>query len=209
MQILETLKLKSRLLLVFVLITMGLIFLGLVGTINTKDMKKRIDNLYFGTLMPVTELHEILYMYNAVLSPTVYKTKYEQITTDEMEEKITMALKSINKKWQSYKNHYKSDDELPYVNFTTNEIEKTNRYFQRVLQAARQNKDLTKLSVKLLESKVEYINTVLKKLLDYELNVARYDRKGFLESYNTITKTVSIILVLIIFGVLFVTYYVF
>jgi diguanylate cyclase (GGDEF)-like protein len=46
-------------------------------------------------------------------------------------------------------------------------------------------------------------------LLDYELNVARYDRKGFLQSYSTITKTVSVILVLIIFGVLFVTYYVF
>jgi len=49
MKILEALQLKSKLFFVFVSITIGLILLGLLETISTQDMKKRIE--HFVTLL--------------------------------------------------------------------------------------------------------------------------------------------------------------
>ncbi len=209
MKYIEALKLKSKLLLLFVVITIGLLILGLMGMINTKEMKHRIDNLYFGTLMPVTELNEILYNYNASIAPAVYNIKYALISREVFEIDLKDSLTNIEKLWKSYTSHYKTSQELPYVNYVSQEIEKTNLYFYKVLGAAKQGIDLSKISVKLLESKVSHTNSVLKRLLNYEMDVARFNRQEFRKSYENTMQTIIGILVSIILSVLFVTYYVF
>ena len=54
MKFIEALKLRSKLLFLFVLITLGLISIGIVGYTNMNSMKKNIDAVYFGSLVPVT-----------------------------------------------------------------------------------------------------------------------------------------------------------
>nr|MDA3908088.1 MCP four helix bundle domain-containing protein [Sulfurimonas sp.] len=63
MQFIEALKLRSKLFFLFMLITMGLILIGIMGYLNINSMKKNLDSLYFGSLVPVTELNEILQIY--------------------------------------------------------------------------------------------------------------------------------------------------
>ena len=57
--------------------------------------------------------------------------------------------------------------------------------------------------------KTEHINNVIKKLLDYEMSVARFERRTFLQNYHAMMRNMGLILAIIIFAVLFVTYSVF
>ena len=80
MNFIETLKLRSKLLFIFIIITVGLVIVGVMGTINLKSMKKNLDSLYFGSLMPVTELSKIIQTYHGSLASTLYKAKNSQIS---------------------------------------------------------------------------------------------------------------------------------
>ena len=209
MKFIEALKLKSKLFLLFLLIAVGLVLLGLLGAINTKTMKSRIDNLYFGTFVPVSELNAILYGYNAELLPALYKAKNELLAPSELQETLFAALREINRNWNDYKKIYKTREEKAYVEYATKEIEKTNDYFYKILAASKIGYDMRKLSIELLDKKREHVNSIIKKLLDYETTSARLERKRFLESYNETMRNIGIILVGILFAVLFVTYKVF
>ena len=210
MKFIEALKLKSKLFLLFIAITLGLVVLGMMGRVNIQNMKTQIDGLYFGTLVPVTELNEILYQYNAILAPTIYKTKYQLLPQEELQENISVALRKIKTLWKSYKHHYKTQEELPYVNYTSLELDKTNQYFQQLLIALETKRNNAKnISLRTLENYLNHINQVIRKLLHYEMDVAKYNRKQFRQSYSVMIKNLMIILPLIILGVLFVTYYVF
>jgi len=209
MQFIEALKLRSKLLFLFLLITMGLISVGILGTIYVNAMKKNIDALYFGSLVPVTELNEILQKYHNGLADTVYKASRQEMSSSEIIFNLEDALRDIDKKWKSYMSHFKTEDEMEYVEYTNMEIKSTNRYFKQILYAAKNGKDLQKISINTLENRVEYIHTVLQKLINYEVNVANYERKKFLLTYNSMLLHIGIILSIIIVGVLLILLYVF
>ena len=209
MQFIEALKLRSKLLFLFLLITIGLISVGVMGTTYVNAMKKNIDSLYFGSLVPVTELNEILQKYHNGLADTVYKASRNEMSSSEIVFNLEDALRDIEKKWKSYMSHFKSEDEMEYVEYTNMEIQATNRYFKQILYAAKNGKDLQKISISTLEDKVEYIHRVLQKLINYEVNVANYERKKFLNTYKVMLLQIGIILSIIIVSVLAILFYVF
>jgi diguanylate cyclase (GGDEF)-like protein len=209
MQFIEALKLRSKLLFLFLLITIGLISVGIMGTTYVNAMKKNIDSLYFGSLVPVTELNEILKKYHNGLADTLYKASRKEISSSEIVFNLEDSLHEIDKKWKSYMSHFKTEDEMEYVEYTNMEIKATNRYFRQILYAAKNGKDLSKISINTLEDKVENIHGVLQKLINYEVNVANYERKKFLHTYKSMLLQIGTILSIIIVGVLAVLLYVF
>jgi diguanylate cyclase (GGDEF)-like protein len=209
MQFIEALKLRSKLLFLFVLITIGLISVGIMGTSYINAMKKNIDSLYFGSLVPVTELNDVLQSYHNDLAATLYKASRAEMSPSETIEKMQRALNLIEKRWGSYASHYKSPQEIEYVEYTNAEIEKTNRYFKRLLQAIKEGRDLRRVSIRTLEKRVDLIHQVLQKLIRYEVSIANYERKKFLKNYNSMLLKIGIILSIIIIGILAVLYYVF
>jgi len=209
MHFIEALKLRSKLFFLFLLITLGLVSVGIMGTTYVNAMKKNIDFLYFGSLVPVTELNEILQKYHNGLADTVYKASRNELSTSETISNLEDALIDIDKKWKSYMSHFKRDDEMEYVEYTNMEIKSINRYFTRILFAAKNGKDLRKISIATLEKKVSYIHRVLQKLINYEVSVANYERKKFLHTYKSILFQIGVILTIIIFGILAVLLYVF
>ncbi len=180
-----------------------------MGTTYVNAMKKNIDSLYFGSLVPVTELNEILQKYHNGLADTVYKASRNEMSSSEIVFNLEDALRDIEKKWKSYMSHFKSEDEMEYVEYTNMEIQATNRYFKQILYAAKNGKDLQKISISTLEDKVEYIHRVLQKLINYEVNVANYERKKFLNTYKVMLLQIGIILSIIIVSVLAILFYVF
>jgi diguanylate cyclase (GGDEF)-like protein len=209
MHFIEALKLRSKLLFLFLLITVGLISIGVMGTTYINAMKKNIDSLYFGSLVPVTELNEILQKYHNGLADTVYKASRNELSSSEIVSNIEDSLQDIDKKWKSYMSHFKRDDEIEYVDYTNLEIEATNRYFKEILAAVDDGKDLRELSINTLEKRVSSIHQVLQKLINYEIRVASYERINFLHTYNDMLLHVGIILFIIIFSVLWISFYVF
>jgi diguanylate cyclase (GGDEF)-like protein len=209
MQFIEALKLKGKLFFLFVLITVGLITIGIIGTIQINSMKKNLDSLYFGSLVPVTELNEIIQTYQNNLYITVHKISRDELSSREAILSLESGLNHINKKWHSYENHYKRDEEVQYIEYAALELQATNHYFQRVVEAIKQNKDFTKLNTTILDTKVTHIYTVVKKLIQYEVNIAKYERKKFLGSYDTIIIQLGVALAFIVLAVLLISYYVF
>jgi diguanylate cyclase (GGDEF)-like protein len=209
MQFIEALKLRSKLFFLFILITLGLISIGVMGTLHLNSMKKNIDQLYFGSLVPVTELNEMIQTYSNELTYTIYKASRLEISPSQCSLEIESYIKDINKKWHSYESHYKRDDEKGYVNYTSSEIKKINNYFLRIYKASQEGKDLSRINVNKLEKKVNYIHSVIQKLIKYEVDVAHYERKSFLYSYEKTKTEIGVILFVVTLAILLISLYVF
>lgn len=69
-----------------------------MGTTYVNAMKKNIDSLYFGSLVPVTELNEILQKYHNGLANTVYKASRYEMSSSEIIFNLEDSLQDIQKK---------------------------------------------------------------------------------------------------------------
>ena len=209
MQFIEALKLRSKLFFVFLLITFGLISVGIIGASHINSMKKNLDSLYFGSLVPVTELSSIMQTYNNGLADTLYKAKRDELSPSETLYQIKSSLKYIDKKWKSYQSHFKRYSEMDYVDYTDLEIKLTNEYFLRVYNAIKDGKDISRLSIQTLEKKISAIHQVIQKLINYEVDVAEYERKRFLTNYSYTITQLGIALSIIIIAILVISMYIF
>jgi len=209
MNFIEALKLKSKLLFIFIIITIGLVVIGIMGAINLNSMKKNLDSLYFGSLVPVIELSSILQTYHGNLANTIYKANNSEISQSEVEAQIKNAVSRIEKEWKSYEVHFKRDEELQYIEYTATEIKATNQYFTNILKSVEDGYDIKDLSISNFEKKISHIHKIVNKLITYEVKVAKYERKNFLKVYDSILLEVGSILIMVIFGVMIISYYVF
>jgi len=209
MHFIEALKLRSKLFFLLLLITFGLFSLSIMGASYVNAMKKNIDSLYFGSLIPVTELNEILQKYNSGLSETLYKASRGEISIPTTLFTLEDSLREIDKKWKSYISHYKSQDELEYIDYTDTQIKETNHYFLAIFNALKNGEDVKKLSIHTLEKRLENIQNVLQKLINYEVKSASFERKRFLASYQNMMVQLGIIIAAVIIGVVGVFIYVF
>ena len=208
-QFIEALKLKSKLFFLFILITIGLVTVGIMGAINVSSMKKNLDSLYFGSLIPVIELNEILQTYHSGLAGTLYKAKGLEISPSKTSADVEDSLEKIDNIWNTYESHFKREDELQYVEYVSAEIKDINNYFLKVLGATRDGKDVSTLSIVSLEKYISHIHTVLQKLINYEVNMAKYERRKFNQEYELAVSRLTIVLALIIIAVLLISYSVF
>ena len=209
MQFIEALKLKSKLLFLFVFITIGLFLVGIMGTINLSDMKKNIDSLYFGSLVPVTELSKILQTYHGPIANTIYKSKNSEMTPNIAQAQIKTALRTIEREWRNYKGHFKRDSELQYLSYTNKEIKNINIYINKILLALENGYQLKDIAIPNFENKISHIHQIIDKLIGYEVNVARYERKKFLDIYDSLLFNVGMILLIVILAVMIISFYVF
>ncbi|MDF1882698.1 diguanylate cyclase [Sulfurimonas sp. SAG-AH-194-C21] len=209
MQFIEALKLRNKLFFLFILITMGLISVGIIGSMHLNSMKKNIDKLYFGSLVPVTELNEIIQIYHNGLASSVYKASRLEISPSQSSFEIQYSIKEIRKKWKAYESHFKRDDELDYLGYVALEIKHANEYFLKIYKVAKEGKDLTRINLSLLEKKVSYIHNIIQKLIKYEVDVAHYERRKFIVSYETTKKQLGTVLFFITMAISLISMYVF
>jgi len=210
MQFIEALKLRSKLFILFLLITAGLFSIGVMGTSYINGMKKNIDSLYFGSLIPITELNEVLQTYHYGLGDTLYRLSQDEIPKSEAKNNINSAFRTINRKWKSYMSHFKREDELAYVEYVNVEILSINSYFKKVLEVI-ENDDtkVEKISITTLEKRLSVVHLALQKLIRYETKVANYERQTFLYKYDSILFQLGLILGVIILSILSISLYVF
>ncbi len=210
MKFIEAMKLRSKLFVLFVLITVGLFSVGIMGTSYINAMKKNIDSLYFGSLIPIIELNKVLQTYHYGLGNTVYQLTRDDIPLSEAKTNIENALRVVKRNWHSYMSHFKSEEELEYVNYANSEIISINNYFTKILEILDEDASKKeKLSVATLEKRLSAIHQVIQKLITYETKVANYERKAFLHTYEAIIYEIGLILGVIILSILSISLYVF
>lgn len=208
MNFVETLKLKNKLFSIFFILVAALFVIGMMGTLSINAMKKNLDSLYFGSFVPVIELNTILQTYHDNLVSTLYRAKEGQIAPDEAFSEIRHAIAIIDKEWKSYESHFKRDEEFAYVAYVTTEIKDANKFFLTILEALENGYDVKNLSTIQLEKRVTHVHQVIKKLINYEIDVAKYERKNFLSVYDSALLKLGVLLVMVILGVMIVSYYV-
>lgn len=209
MQFIEALKLRSKLLFLFLFVTLGLITIGIVGAFHIDATKKNLDSMYFGSFVPVTELNEILQLYHSQIAGTLYQAKSEQISPSQAVIQVDDALKKIEKTWALYEAHYKKQEEIPYIEYSTLEMQSINTYFKKLIKTYGQNADEALLVLQTIESNISHIHLVLQKLINYEGDMAQFERKKFLSDYNKTLLNLGIILALVILVVIGTMMYVF
>jgi hypothetical protein len=180
-----------------------------MGALNIEAMKKNIDSVYFGSLVPITELNEILQTYHNGLASSIYLSRKTQMSPSELSSKVQNSIFKINNLWDSYAQHFKRDDEVQYVEYTGHEIEGVNDYFRRLSIMAMNGSDMSKVSLNTLEHKITHVHNVIQKLISYEVKIAQYERRKFLDIYDVSRVQLGFILFSILLGVLLISYYVF
>jgi diguanylate cyclase (GGDEF)-like protein len=128
---------------------------------------------------------------------------------DELHSTIDNSLVNIDKIWKSYEGHFKRDEELKYVEYVSLEIKNTNSYFEKIIEHTQNEDDLKSISLSLLQKKVQHIHSTIKRLINYEIEIAQYERKSFLKYYESTIKQLGVVFLIVILGILVISYYVF
>jgi diguanylate cyclase (GGDEF)-like protein len=198
----ESLQLKTKLLYLLLSVALGLIIIGLVGYFNLLTMKKNVDTLYFGSLIPLTELNTINSAYGHELESSIYHWREGLIEDDDLANAITLGLEHTNRMWSSYLSHDKRPAELPYIQYTQTQIDTITRYFEEVRLLALDHTRRSAVSTTTLSNNVTSIHNTISGLISYEISAAAYERTLLITHHQNSLMQLAIMLGVILLGVM-------
>lgn len=194
----ESLNLKRKLLYLLLIVGFGLVVVGLIGYINIQNIKRNLDTLYFGSLVPLSELNAINSTYHNDLASPIYRWSNQLLSDEQTAEEISIGLEKINQLWTTYRSHYKRSEEMAYVEYTEGKINSLESYFIQV-RALISDPDRTHpLSLTTLDENIQLIHTTIEKLIQYEKEVARYEHALLLAEYENALMQLILFLVVIL-----------
>jgi len=190
---LNSFSLRYKLFILLATMLTGLLLLIAIININMNQMKERLDNIYFGNFIPVKTLQTMRMYYSEDIVIPLYKVRHGLLEVNEAKSLIVTARSEVLALWKQYKKIYKSDSELPYIEYTNELLKKTERYLEKVVKALDNDSTKNKISLATLSKKVEKIDTALEKIENFEIESARIGRKGILEIYEMTSIVLNLI----------------
>ena len=191
-------SLHKKLLFLLTTITIGLVFIITIGYLNINSMKKSLDQLYFGSLIPVIELNNIIHAYHNIDS-SISESKHNLISVDESQEQLISSQNIIIEKWRSYTSHYKGKNEISYIDFSNKEIKKSLYFISKIIEITNARNSANTISMKKVHNHIYQMQITLEKLISYEIDVAHFERQNLLAMYKDTLIKVLIVLLFIIF----------
>lgn len=198
----ETLKLKTKLLYLLISVALGLLVVGFVGYFNLLTMKRNVDTLYFGSMVPLTELTAINTAYHHELESNIYRWRAKVISDEEFARNITLGLANIDQMWASYLSHHKRPEEVPYVTYTDERIDTMKRYFEEIRSLSAQQTQASAVSLITLSDNVTSIHNTIAQLISYEISIAKYERSVTLNHHEDSLMQLAVMLGVILLGVM-------
>lgn len=196
----ESLKLKSKLLYLLLLVGFGLTVVGLIGYFNIQNIKRHMDTLYFGSLLPLNELSLITDTYQNDLAITVYRWNNHLISDDDAAQKISVGLEKIQQGWSSYLSHPKRPEEMPYVDYTESQMDLVGNYFTQLRSIILDPKLSHPISLATLNDNLQSIHETLHRLSIYESAAAQYEHSELMARYqNALLQLILFLVVILIF----------
>lgn len=202
MSFLHQLALRTKLLILTFFILSSLSIIAGVGFHNIETMKQQLDRLYFGALMPTTQLHTILHLYRDRIEIALLRDQDAPAAHS-----VPHALTEIKKNWHAYASSYKEPSELPFVAYTAKRIESSERAVLEVIE----NCD-TSCSQERIVAMLKALEPTQQALLDlirYENDVAQYERQKLLQRYDTSLFRFTIVMVGVMIVITFLSLIVF
>jgi len=97
----ESLKLKTKLLYLLISVGLGLLVVAFIGYVNLLTMKRNVDTLYFGSMIPLTELSAINTAYHHEFESNIYRWREELLSDEEIatiKEELLYAQNQLEKR---------------------------------------------------------------------------------------------------------------
>ena len=198
----ETLKLKTKLLYLLVSVALGLLVVGFVGYFNLLTMKRNVDTLYFGSMIPLTELSAINTAYHHELESNIYRWREKVISDEDFARDITLGLANIDQMWASYLSHHKQPEEIPYITYTDGRIDTMKHYFEEIRSLSSDHTKISTISLMTLTDNITSIHNTIAQLISYELAVAKYERSITLTHHENSLMQLAVMLGVILLGVM-------
>ena len=193
-------KFQSNLIFLLLFITFGFAIVLGVGYHNTNSMKINLDKLYFGSLIPVMELNDIIHAYQDDIESPLSEVRYNLIDSKEAEDRVLSAQNIIQEKWKSYNSHYKHESEKAYLHYADKEIQESLQVID-ALAGVLEQEGMERISMRKIHAHINHIQSIIEKLIAYEVDVAHYERQSMLDTYNKmgmligLTMLITVILV--------------
>jgi diguanylate cyclase (GGDEF)-like protein len=198
----EPLKLKTKLLYLLVSVALGLLVVGLVGYLNLRTMKQNVDTLYFGSMVPLTELSSINTAYHHELESSIYRWREKVLSDEDFVRDITLGLTNIDQLWASYRSHHTRPEEVPYITYADGRIDIMKRYFEDIRSLAAQHTKASSISIVTLSDNITSIHNTIAQLISYEIAVAKYERSVTLNHHQNSLMELAFLLSVILLGVM-------
>lgn len=180
----KALKLKTKLLYLLLLVGFGLVVIGLIGYINIQNIKRNMDTLYFGSLIPLNELNTITATYHNDLGSSVYRWSHQLLSDEQAGTNILQGLDRINHLWTAYLSHDKHPEEMAYINYTESQIRSIENYFTQVYSSISDPNRLHPVSLMTMDENIQSIQKTIAQLIAYEFDNAKYEHAMLLAQYE-------------------------
>lgn len=198
----ESLKLKTKLLYLLISVGLGLLVVGFIGYINLLTMKRNVDTLYFGSMIPLTELSAINTAYHHEFESNVHRWREKLLSDEEFSRDITFGISNIDQLWASYRSHQTRSDEVPYIAYADERIDVMKRYFENIRSIATQHTPASSVSIITLSDNITSIHNTIAQLISYEIAVAKYEHSITLSHHQNSLMQLAVILSVILLGVM-------
>jgi diguanylate cyclase (GGDEF)-like protein len=202
MSLINRFSLKNKLIILSLFILGSLIGIATVGYSNITSMKKNLDDLYFGSLIPIATLNNIANIYNHEIKDTLYEN-------DHLTPNFSRTLVKINTLWNSYTQSYKEEKELPYIEYTSQLILQNETNLLEMMEHCLQGCSAQEINTMHLLQDIKALQTALDNLIHYENEVTQYQRQSLLKTYDTTLFRMSFILLFVIIVVMLLSFIIF
>jgi len=198
-------SLKGKLFILSIFILTSLVGIATVGYNNIIAMKKNLDSLYFGSLVPIATLNEITHIYNHDIKDKLY----QNIDKTTLSGDIPETLVKINRLWNIYAKSFKEERELAYIQYTEKLIYQNESNLLEMMEICFKGCSDEKFnSINLIED-IQRLENAISSLISYENKVAKYQRHTLLLSYDETIFRMSFIFVVIIIIVMMLSFFIF
>lgn len=167
-----------------------------VAYLDLGKMKQRLDSVYETNLLPIIKLNSILDIYNDQVALSILKAKEQEISYIDASEILSAARYDIIRDWENYKFQYQKS-EKEYVKITEAQLIKTNNYLLTLIDIYQQDKSsyIDKLSNQNFFETLTKVKNILRKIINYEVESAKFQQKLAHKAYDKLLKNIFLALI--------------
>ncbi|MFZ7133623.1 MAG: methyl-accepting chemotaxis protein [Eubacteriales bacterium] len=196
---LKKMSIKRKLYLLFVILSVIIVFIGVYGLISIKTTNANLKSMYEEQVIPLKQLKQLAGLYEIDMVNTTHQIRNGNVSWDEGQKNIENATEEIYTLWKEYTNIPKTDEKQKLISETDLMMKEADACIDELKQIIQQ-KDMEAFidySDEVFHIKIDSVFLQLEKLEQMQLEEAKEKYDGSIGTYQVIRV---IFIALIILG---------
>lgn len=187
MNILNKIPLTVKLALLLIIVMAGLVTVGYISYNNLGKIRKGLDTVFFGSMIPTKQLKSISDMYTINILETLQKTKQGLLTIEEGKILTMEAKRTIHNHWDDYYTEsYHTPTEKKLLDETVIFIKKADSFIDTILTYYTEGNEqaIGQLSDFEIYRSVSEVREQISKVIEHEYSMAKSEKDKALFTYQ-------------------------